>query len=86
MTIKPLRLPGTVLTWSEVMAPLAAAVHLVHCDAAQQLCIVGFFQTRHEHLAFGDFFGGHIQQLERCCRVNHPGHDCFGVLLDKKKN
>lgn len=73
------------LTWSEVMSPLAAAVHLIHSDATQQVCVVGFLQTRHKQLALGNLLWSHVHQLESGLWIHHSSHDCLGVLLWKKK-
>lgn len=69
---------------SEIMSPLTAAVHLVHSDSTQQVCVVGLLQTRHEQLALGDFLWSHIQQLERGLGIRHSSHDCLGLLLLEK--
>lgn len=73
------------LTCSEVVSPLAAAVHLVHSDTTQQVCVVGFLQSRHEQLALGNLLWSHVQQLERGLRIRHSSHDALGVLLKKKR-
>lgn len=63
------------------MSPLAAAVHLVYSNTTQQVCVVGFFQTRHEQLALGDLLWSHVHQLERGLGIRHSSQDCLGVLL-----
>lgn len=70
-----------LVTWSEVVSPLAAAVHLVHSDTTQQVSVVGFLQTRHQQLALGDLLWSHIQQLEGGLWISQPRHDCLSVFL-----
>lgn len=72
------------LTWSEVVPPLAAAVHFVHRHATQQLGLVSLLQTGHQQFAFGDLLWSHIDQLEGGLWVRQCSENRFCVLLKMK--
>lgn len=66
------------------MPPLAAAVHFIHGDAAEQLGLVGLLQAGHQQLALGNLLRGNIHQLEGGLWVGDSRQDCFCMFLKRR--
>lgn len=63
------------------MTPLAATVHLINSNTTQEVCFVGFLQTRHQELALSNFLWSHVHQLEGGLWICHSSHDHLSMLL-----
>lgn len=71
-------------TRPEVVAPLTAAVHLIHSDASQAPSLVSLLQLGHEHFALCNLLWGDINELQLGIPLQHFCVHPLHVFLFKR--
>lgn len=72
-------------TRPEVVAPLTAAMHLIHSNASQAPGLISLLQLGHEHFALCNLLRGHINQFQLGIPLHHFHVDPLHVFLFKTK-